>query len=339
MQPYPEQLEAVKVAAAKGQGAICMPTGFGKSICMALLIQELQVRTLVVVPNLTLKVQLTESFRKLFGSLDNITVENIDSGKLLAAKDYDCLIIDEAHHAAATTYRRLNMKAWGGIFYRFFFTATPYRARDEEQILMESITGPVIYRVSYEQALSRGAIVPVEAYYIDLPVTQMKGNPNSWPAVYSELVVNNVVRNSIICNLISSLGSSSTLTLVKEIRHGEILAEITGQPFANGAADNCRQLILEFILGENTSLIGTTGVIGEGLDLKPCEYVLLAAGGKSKTQMMQQIGRCLRLYPGKETGKVILFRDTSNKYLLNHFKAQVKSLRDEYGVAPLKLEV
>lgn len=341
--PYPEQIAASEAAIAANRGIISMPTGSGKSVVIALIINKVQVPTLVVVPSLELKRQLTASLKATFGSYavnsnGPITVENVDALDVTKVeRKYDCVIIDEFHHSAAATYRKLNLKAWGNIYYRFGLTATPFRANDNEALLLESVLSQVIYNIPYQTCVDLKRIVPIEAYYIDLPVTQMKGNPNSWPAVYSELVVNNVARNLIISNLIHSLASSPTLTLVKEIRHGEILAEITGRPFANGAADNTRELILEFILGENKSLIGTTGVIGEGIDTKPAEWLINAAGGKSKNQFMQQVGRVLRLHPGKETGKVILFRDTSNKWLLNHFKAQVKILKEEYGVAPAKL--
>ncbi len=345
---YPEQIAAGEAAMAANRGIISMPTGSGKSVVISEIINRLQVPTLVVVPSLELKRQLTASLSAAYGRRcvggkgQLIWVENVDAlDTKVPIKGYDCVIIDEFHHSAASTYRKLNTKAWGDIYYRFGLTATPFRANDDERLLLESVLSKVIYSILYQTCVDLKRIVPIEAYYIDLPLTQMKGNPNSWPAVYSELVVNNEYRNGIICSLLGKFHANklATLCLVKEIKHGEILSDWATVPFANGAADNTRQLILEFILGETTSLIGTTGVIGEGIDTKPAEWLIAAAGGKSKNQFMQQIGRVLRLHPGKETGKVILFRDASNKWLLNHFKAQVKILKEEYGVVPVKLEL
>ena len=337
--PYPAQQNAV-AACIKRLGGICsMPTGSGKSITMALLINSLQLKTLIVVPNLELKRQLTSSFKSLFGSLDNITIENIDSSKLDKATNYDVLILDEAHHAAAKTYRKLNVKAWKNIYHRFSFTATPFRSKDEETLLFNSICGDVIYELGYKEAVESGYIVPVEAYYVELPKQQMKGNPLSWHSVNSELCILNNHRNQAVLNLMAAFYPSPTLVLVKEIKHGNILSLSSEVPFANGEAENTRQLILEFCLGEHKTLIGTSGVIGEGVDTKPAEFVILAGGGKSKNQFMQQVGRVLRVYPGKETGKVILFKDSSHKWLLAHYKACVKILKDEYGIIPVKLEI
>lgn len=336
--PYPEQHDAVAEAVLAERGTICMPTGTGKSITMALLVDALQVRTLIVVPTLGLKQQLQATFRELFGSNENVVIENIDSPTLMLDAQYDCLIIDEAHHVASATYRKLNLKRWQGIYYRFFFTATPFRSKEEEQLLYESIAGQVVYRLEYKTAVARKFIVPFNVCYIDLPKTGMKGNPKSWPAVYSELIVNNAERNRIIAKLMCSV-RVPTLCLVKEIKHGQILAELTGgSPFANGHDGLARQHILQFCLGRTWRLIGTTGVLGEGVDSKPAEVVILGGGGKSKNQLMQNLGRTFRNSPGKEIATAILFRDASNPYLLKHFNLCVKHIKEEYGVTPLKVD-
>ena len=181
--PYKEQLEACNAALKSHRGCLSMATGTGKSITMAMLIAKLGVKTLVIVPNLQLKQQLTETFKHCFGNLNNITVENIDSRSLHKQSDYDCLIVDEAHHSAAKTYRTLNKKYWTNIYYRFFFTATPFRSNTEELLLLQSITGEVIYTLDYFAAVNSGLITPVEAYYIEVPRKDNLNNPNSWASV------------------------------------------------------------------------------------------------------------------------------------------------------------
>lgn len=336
--PYADQENAVKALLRANRGTASMPTGTGKSVTMALLVDALQLKTLIIVPNLELKRQLTESFADYFGRTPDITIENIDSPALKNAKNYDALIIDEAHHVAANTYRKLNVKAWTGIYHRFFFTATPFRSKDEEQLLYESIAGPLTYRLTYSDAVKNGYIVPMEAYYYELPKRKaVEGF--TWAEVYKELVVQNEERNNLISDLILTLsqGAVPTLCLVKEIAHGNALSEKTGVPFANGMDKNSKDLIRAFNTGEITSLIGTTGVLGEGVDTKPAEFVIVAGLGKSKPAFMQQCGRGFRRHGDKASCKVILFKDRSHKYTLRHFKEQVKILREEYGVEPVVL--
>jgi superfamily II DNA or RNA helicase len=130
-----------------------------------------------------------------------------------------------------------------------------------------------------------------------------------------------------------------TLTLVKEIAHGKALEKLSGVPFVNGQDAESRQYIADFNAGRLKALIGTTGVLGEGIDTRPCQYVIVAGLGKAKSAFMQQVGRSVRKYPGKETAKILIFKDKSHKWLANHFNAQKKILIDEYGSAPAKLEV
>ncbi len=340
IKPYSQQLAAIsKISTTHHRGIISMPTGSGKSLVMALIVARLNVRTLIVVPNLELKKQLIGSFKAIFEDMSNITIENIDSSALKSAKDYDCLIIDEAHHAAAKTYQNLNKRAWGGIFYRFFLSATPFRNSADENLLFEGIAGEVIYQLRHAEAVKEKLIVPIEAYYIEIP--KQNTSAKTWQQVYSQLIVNNTIRNAIIADLMTNLhtAGAKTLTLVKEIAHGNRLSVLTEAAFANGQDEDTRGLIEAFNGAKISTLIGTTGIIGEGVDTKPCEYVIIAGLGKAKSAFMQQVGRAVRTYPGKQSAKVIIFLDKSHKFTVRHFNAQKKILAEEYGIIPIKLDL
>ena len=209
-----------------------MPTGTGKSLVIALLVNELKMKTLIVVPSLEIKRQLTESLCDIF-DMSHITIKNIDSNDLHSAEDYDCLIIDEAHHTAAKTYRLLNKKAWANIYYRFFLTATPFRNDPEEQLLLESIAGEIIYKLSYRDAITNGYIVPVEAYTINIP--RRKNDYYGYREVYNELVVKNTARNDKISKIVDVISDKPTLILIREILHGKILSDMTGHPYVGGS--------------------------------------------------------------------------------------------------------
>jgi superfamily II DNA or RNA helicase len=336
--PYQTQLDAVTSAVERGRGTISMPTGTGKSLVIGLIALRLNLKTLVVVPSIEIKKQLIELF-KTFKMHSQVTVECISSPKLNNMKNFDCLIIDEAHHAAAKTYQKLNKTAWTGICYRFFLTATPFRNDKEETLLFESIAGQLIYHLSYKEAIKQGLIVPVEAYYIDLPKTET--DAYTWAQVYSTLVVKNDYRNNLTAALMLRLNEEgkSALCLVKEVAHGKVLEATSGLPFVHGQDDESRDYIRQFNNGGQRTLIGTTGILGEGVDTKPCEIVIIAGLGKAKSAFMQQVGRAVRKFPGKEAAKIIIFRDRSHKFTLRHFNTQVKILKEEYGVIPQKLDL
>ena len=336
--PYKDQLSALDAAVKHGRGIISMPTGSGKSVVIALIAHHFKLRTLIVVPSLEIKRQLQADLLSILGPQAPVVVENIDSSALRSNPGYDCLIIDEAHHVAAKTYHKLNKTAWQGVYHRFFLTATPYRNLEEEQLLFEAIAGQKIFELSYKDAIARGYIVPVEAYYLEVP--KQTTEATTWASVYSELVVKNATRNLMVAELLGTLQATgiSTLCLVKEIAHGETLSALIGVPFANGQDEDSRRFVTMFNRNEIPALIGTTGILGEGVDTRPCEYVIVAGLGKAKSAFMQQVGRGVRTFPGKESCKVILIKDRSHKFCLRHFNEQVKILKEELGVITVKLE-
>ncbi len=336
--PYSAQIDAVERLAGYHRGVCSMPTGCGKSHVITMLLHKMKLRTLIVVPTLELKYQLTKTLSEAFISMEGITVENIDSTALNKATDYDCLIIDECHRSGAKTYRDLNKKAWTNIRWRYCFSATPWRNDKEEQLLYEGVAGEVIYELTYKEAVAKSYIVPVEAYFYELPKEPVKGN--TYAEVYSETIVNNKSRNELIADLLKNLWAEGkhTLVLVKEVKHGMILHDLTGIPFSHGGDDDSRQWIETFKSGRLKCLIATTGLMGEGIDSRPAEFVIIAGLGRARSALMQQIGRTVRKYPGKESGKVIIFRDKSHKFLLTSFRDHARVILEEYGVPVVKLE-
>lgn len=337
--PYESQIAAAKSISESltGRSGVVMPTGTGKSLTLALAINMLQVRTLVVVPNVGIRDQLREQFLIWFGKTDHIRIENIDSKSLQKLKDFDCLICDEGHHSAASTYQKLNRTVWAGIYYRVFFSATYFRNQASERLLFEGIAGKVTYELSYTESVDKGYIVPVESFYYDIP--KQKTEAYTWAQVYSELIVNNQKRNEIIALTALRLNKAEkpSLILVKELAHGNILSEMTGIPFMNGQDAESRKYLKMFNQGEINSLIGTTGVLGEGIDTVRAEYIIIAGLGKAKSQFMQMVGRGVRRSTGKESAKVVLFRDKSHRFCISHYNSQKKILITEYGSEPILL--
>lgn len=337
--PYATQKAAIQALKDEPRGTISMPTGSGKSLVIAMLIAEKALRTLVVVPTLNIKNQLTESLHSHFGNTAHITVENIDSAKLKKASDYDMLVVDEGHHAAAKTYHKLNKGPWKNIYHRYFLTATPYRNVASEHLLLKAITGDIVYGLTYIEAVAAGQIVPVESFVVDVPTQNTEAY--TYAEVYSQLVVNNGPRNEIIAGMLISLDAieKATLCLVKEIKHGQILSALTGMPFVCGEDEESKDYIRQFNSGGIRCLIGTNGVLGEGVDTKPAEYVIIAGLGKARSAFQQQVGRGVRKFNDKESAKIILLRDKSHKFTLRHYREQAKILKEEYGTDVVKLEV
>ena len=202
---------------------------------------------------------------------------------------------------------------------------------------MESVLSQVIYQVPHAHSVRRGLICPVEAYVKELPSGSYTGA--TWRAVYNQAVIHNAPRNHVIADLLLGLkeAGKSTLCLVKEIEHGEILSKLTGIPFANGESGDSGEFISKFSSRSLDVLIGTTGVLGEGVDTKPAEYIIIAGLGKAKNSFLQWVGRGFRVYPGKDSCKVILLLDKGHKWTRDHYNTQRRILKEEFGIEVVKI--
>ena len=81
--------------------------------------------------------------------------------------------------------------------------------------------------------------------------------------------------------------------------------------------------------GEINILIGTK-VIGEGIDLPRANVLILGGGGKAKSRIIQNVGRVLRLHPGKTWALVYDFMDTGASYLEEHAEIRGSIYREYY---------
>ncbi|HET7771924.1 MAG TPA: DEAD/DEAH box helicase family protein, partial [Chloroflexota bacterium] len=126
---------------AGGRGVVVLPTGAGKTVLAFMAIEQLPVRTLVVVPTIELLRQWREGLiqraglpEELVGVVGGgerdprpVTVMTYDSAAMphrdLSA--YGLLIVDEVHHLPAPTYRTIAQRT--SAPWRLGLSATPER--------------------------------------------------------------------------------------------------------------------------------------------------------------------------------------------------------------------
>ena len=150
------QKEAMKKWSEKKKGLLVLPTGSGKSILAAMIMEKINRSTLVVVPTIELLIQWHKNLKEYFqckigmlggGSkeIEAITVSTYDSARIYHEKlgNAFCLIVfDECHHLGSEGYAQM-AKSYIAP-YRLGLTATP----DEEEYRLElvrDILGSIVY--------------------------------------------------------------------------------------------------------------------------------------------------------------------------------------------------
>lgn len=324
------QKEAANELLKYYRGVVEMPTGTGKTTVIAKMIWDLGVKTLVITPSKNITKMMIKTLEYHFGKskvqkLDTkssktkeINVVNIQALVRLPPellKDIDAVFIDEFHHAAADTYQLINVQHLKNCYYRIGCTATNFR-NDGADIALEGVLSEVLYSYSLTQAFKDKVLVQPEFEIIE--------NDNmyeySYKKEYANGIVENTDRNRIISEIALERKGDSIIILVQQKNHGRYLQDlIPDSIFINGDEKDSfiEKHMEDFKKGKLKVLIGTS-VIGEGVDLPRANVLIMAGGGKARSQIMQNIGRVLRLYPGKEYALVFDFTDYGSRYLEPH---------------------
>lgn len=316
------------------RGTVEMATGTGKSICAMIAAKERGLPCLVIVPNKNLLTQLTDTFltyldKKFVGKDKLIEIVNFQG---IARKDqeyfnrFQHLIIDEAQHSCCNTLLELNQKYWDHIYYRTYWSATPYRS-DGSDLSLEGVIGKTIYQYTALEAI-RDNWLSVPAFEIHTIENSRLESQVTFLEEYKTHIVFNEERNLKIIELALST-YKQVLILVREIYHGKWLERempiskfIQGESTKKSMAEN-KQVLDDFRDGKLRVLIAS-GVLGEGADIPNCDILINASGLKAKGDVLQKVGRVLRKTKDKDTALVIDFLDMNGAFVTKHSEERVK---------------
>jgi superfamily II DNA or RNA helicase len=304
-------------------GVLVAATGSGKTVAGIAMAARLKQRCLILVKSADLAEQWRDAIL-IFTGLnagqigggrnsqgDHFTIGLVQSlaKRDLSQMDYGLVIADECHNAPAcqfyTVINGLNCK------YKFGLSATPQR-RDCLEFMIHAALGEIIAEIDEEQLT--GKVLPVITQLIPRP---FYGYPESWHD-FITILVNDEARNALIISL-AARQSKPVMILCSQIRHCELLtvmaadAGLTPLLIHGRLPDKLRKA--RVLQAQNARLIiGTSQLLGEGLNLPSCEILIFAspmsavidkAGDPAATPLIQSIGRIRRPCPGKTHATVL----------------------------------
>lgn len=325
LRPYQEY--QLRECLSQHQGTIESATGTGKTVVIQELIRKLGLKTLVIIPSISILEQTKERFEKYFGKgkigqygggkkkINDITVgcaASITKCDPELWKDIDLLIFDECHHVACATIENICYNIVPNAYYRFGFTATPYRA-DGADLAVEAAVFPVIHQYSIQEGISQEYLATPTFIMNRITETNESYNKESQIVrMYQKHLIRNPHVNDLVekqVNFILEKTNKQVLILVREKEHGhELYRRIPNSTFVRTKESSTppnkykslapwmkpRDAVIQFNKGQIRCLIGTS-VIGEGTDLIPVDVLVLLNGGASKGLVLQNIGRGLRV--------------------------------------------
>lgn len=302
LRPYQTRVleQVLSLLKAKKSILVVMPTGAGKTIVMRSIAQALGKPTLLVAHTRI----LVEQARASFGS-GMVECKTIQSTRSLIRKNsflaFSVLMIDEAHHSLANSYRALISHLRPEFL--IGVTATAY---DRE--LTASLYEDVIEVTPLELLRSGYLCRPVAVAFLDMGslsgVSTSGGDYTEWALAN---LCDTPERNAYVASMYAEHGEGRrAIAFACSVAHCYNLAEAfnaIGIPAAavvgSMHADDVARIYEEHRSGQIQVLISCI-MLTEGYDDPSVSCIILARPTKSATLFTQMVGRGLRLYPEKE---------------------------------------
>ena len=345
LRPYQE--EAIAALVAAGQGTMVAGTGLGKTVVIQELIRRLGLKTVLVVPSISIMRQTVVRFQKYFGrgmigqfgggkklkeKLSPITIVCAPSiAKTDAAmwEGVDVVLLDEAHHSPCSTIETIFYKVLPRAYYRYGFTATNFR-NDGADMAIEAAVFPPVFEYSAEDGIRDGYLAKPSFLMYEVGFNSHKSYTGDLPVfAYKYHILNNTALTKKIIDQINTYirNDKQVLVLVREKEHGNMIWKgVPGAVFArdsngeNASAApsvDAHDAVQDFNSGKTRCLIGTS-MIGEGTDVVPVDVLFNLMGGRSKLEVMQNIGRGLRTTDTKSEVLVVDYIHSTNQMLERH---------------------
>ena len=233
----------------------------------------------------------------------------------LSPEYYDFIILDEAHHGSASSYRP---------FLNYFkpkvllgLTATPERM-DGENIL-EDFCNRIAAEIRLPEALNQKLLSPFQYFGItdSIDLTNVKWEKGRYVAseLTSIYTKNDVRVGEIISNLdkyTNDINDVRAIGFCVTIEHATFMAEkfsLAGLKATSLTSKNSneRESIREQFRKKEFNYLFVVDIFNEGVDIPEIDTVLFLRPTESLTVFLQQLGRGLRLADGKDCLTVLDF--------------------------------
>lgn len=224
--------------------------------------------------------------------------------------DFDMIIIDEAHHAAATSYKKIinyfNPRLLLG------FTATPNRG---DGVRLDDVFQKIIYQKDLKWAIQNHYLTDIHCLRVNIgyDISKVARKMGDFAVGELEEALNSDVLNGAIAEAYKKYAKGQTLIFATSVEHAQNIAKLIPGAIAITAETNNRaELIQKFTNREIPCLVNCM-IFTEGTDMPLVETVMIARPTSNSSLYTQMVGRGLRLYPGKDKLTLIDLVGTTGK--------------------------
>lgn len=332
LRPY--QVEAVAAlraayASEKRAPVYQLPTGGGKTVVFAHIAQEgakRGTRVLILVHRRELLLQGSRALREV--GLDHgliasglprtdaqVRIASVQTlvRRLAHVSPPDLIVIDEAHHAVAGSWRRV-LEHWPrarilGV------TATP--ARLDGKGLGVHVDGPFDHLVlgpSVQELTRGGYLAPADVYAppMKADLSGVHTRLGDFDRREMRLRMDKpVISGDAVEHYLRLTPGRPAIAFCTSVEHAEHVAEafceedVPAASIDGGMSDAERDGVLEDLACGEIQVLTSCEIVSEGFDLPAVEVAILLRPTQSLTLYLQQVGRVLRPAPGKASATIL----------------------------------
>lgn len=336
-----EALEAMLKAESNGvaRQLVVLPTGAGKTVLFAHLpiVRKNSLPMLVLAhraellnqakakiesmnPNLSVAIEKAENKA---GYVDVVvaSVQTLGRGNSTRIEGFDqeyfkTIIIDEAHHAAASSYQKI--LTYFKSDYVLGVTATPQRS---DSVRLVDTFDEIVYYKSIQDLINDGWLSPLIGYRVktETDISDVEITNGEYKQEQLAEAIDNPNRNACIVSAFTDLArDKKTVVFAANIAHARNLASsFASQTRAQvrvvlgETPEEEREQILKDFKSGVVQVIINVGVLTEGFDEPSIEAIILARPTRSTLLYTQIVGRGTRLNDGKLNCMIIDIADAT----------------------------
>ncbi len=256
--------------------------------------------------------------RVLVGSVQTLWREK--RLRQLGCHPFALLLIDEAHHAVARTYRAVwdYLREQSPQCRVLGVTATPRRT---DKKALGIVFDSVAYQMEIHEAIELGWLVPpveqriviegVDFAPVPLTVNEF-GEADFSASALEALMIEERPLQAVAVPLLEMVAGRRCLVFTAGVAHAHLLAGILNRSAAGSATaidgknfppdDPRRSAAVEDFRAGKIRFLCNFGIFTEGTDLPECDVVCVARPTRSLSVLVQMVGRALRPLPGVVDG-------------------------------------
>jgi len=227
-------------------------------------------------------------------------------------KGFDYVIVDEFHHAAAKSYRRMLQQTEQEFL--LGLTATPFRG--DRQDILELCGNNALVNFELRTAVESGILSPYHYFgcFDDIDYTKIRHNGVRYDVSDLEKALIVPERDAaIIETWRKRCEDSPTIAFCCSHKHATRVAEsfnkngTPARPYLSSTEREKRSRYVKRLASGSLRVLCVVDVLNEGADMPFVECLLFLRPTESKRIFHQQLGRGLRRYVGKSHCTVIDF--------------------------------